>query len=90
MRGIMEFDKSLLTELIGKKVVIKTHYGIGTKNDMAVGDYKGILLEFDGNFAKIEYDVKTFVEGSTRTTTSILLINLIYMISVEQYVEKPE
>ena len=86
---MMEYDKKLLTELVGKKILIRTHYGVGTKDDIALGDYKGTLLEFDEDFLKIEYDVKKFVEGSNKVSKSILWVNMGYIITIEQYQEKP-
>ena len=86
----MEYDKMLLEELVGKKVLVKTHYGTGTKDDQAPGDYKGQLLAFDGKFLKIEYEVKKFVDGANRLSKSILWVNLGYVITIEQYPEKQE
>ena len=86
----MEHDKALLTELVGKKVLIKTHYGIGTRDDMALGDYKGLLLAFDEDFLKIEYDIKKFIQGKSTLSKSVLLINLGYIITIEEYQERPE
>ena len=87
---LMEYDKVLLTELLGKKILIKTHYGAGTKDDQAPGDYKGELLAFDGDFLKIEYEVKRFIDGANRTSKSILWVNRGYVITIEQYEEKEE
>ncbi len=90
MDNAMDYDKTLLAELVGKKILVKTHYGAGTKGDMAIGDYKGTLLAFDEDFLKVEYEVKKFVDGATVVSQSVLLINLAYVITMEQYQEKPE
>jgi hypothetical protein len=84
----MEQDKMLLDELVGKKVVIKTHWGTGTKDDMLLGDYKGILLGHDDKFMKVEYEIKKFVEGTNIISKSTLLINTSQIITIEEYEEK--
>lgn len=83
-------NNNFLNELIGEKVLVKTHFGAGTKDDMVVGDYKGIILAFDGNFIKIEYEVKKFVEGANQLSKSVLLLNIADVITIERYQEKPE
>ncbi|MFI5412818.1 MAG: hypothetical protein ACHQX1_02915 [Candidatus Micrarchaeales archaeon] len=80
----MEQDRQTLKELLGKKLLIKSHYGIGTKGDMMLGDYKGILLGYDDNFIKIEYEITRFVEGANVVSKSILLINTNYIITIEE------
>ena len=83
----MEQDKHLFDELIGKKIVIKTHGGTGTKGDMIIGDYKCILLSYDDKFIKIEYEIKKFSEGASVITKSMMLINIAYVITMEEYRE---
>jgi hypothetical protein len=85
----MEGNKLLVNELVGKKILVKTHGGAGTKEyKVQVGEYKGTLLDFDGSFMKLEYEVSRFTGGETKVTNEILLLNAAYIITVEEYVEK--
>jgi len=84
----MEQNEPLLKDLVGKKVLIKTHGGAGTKITMAAGDYKGILLGYDDKFIKVEYELSKFIEGKNIITKAIMLINFGYIITIEEYLEK--
>jgi len=81
----MEQNQSLLKELKDKEVIIKTHGGVGTKITMPAGDYKGILLDYDDKFIKLEYEISKFVGGNNIITKAILLINFEYIMTVEEY-----
>lgn len=83
----MEQDKSLLDELVGKKVLIKNQFGIGTKAGMLPGEYKGVLLSYDDKFIKLEYEVRKFVNNNSMLGKSVILVNLVYVITVEEYQE---
>ncbi len=84
-------DGSLLNELINKKVMVKTHGGVGTNDiSLAIGEYKGIILGFDGHILKLKYEIKKFAQGKNVITTDIIYINLAYIITVNEYVEKEE
>lgn len=83
---MMDGDRSFVSELIGKTVLVKTHIGAGTKDaSLTAGEYKGILIGFDGSFLKIEYEIRTFTSGSTVITRDIILINMAHVITVEEY-----
>ena len=84
----MEQGKFLFGELIGKKLLIKTHYGVGNAVGMLPGDYKGVLLDFDDKFVKLECEVKRFVESSSVTAKTVILINIGYIITLEEYQER--
>ncbi len=87
----MESGKWFLTELIGKTVMVKTHWGLGTNDiSLASGDYKGVLLGVDGNIIKLEYEIKKFVVGKNLVTKDIILINIAYIVTVNEYVNKEE
>jgi hypothetical protein len=76
---------SFLTDLFGKTVLIKTYGGTGTKEaNLVTGEYKGILLGFDGNFIRLEYEVVKFMKGDTIRTKEIILVNSDYVISVNE------
>lgn len=85
----MEDNKSLIKEFVGKIVLVKTHWGLGTQDaSLKAGEYKGLLLGFDGQFLKIQYEVRTFLNGANVLTTDILLINTAYILSVGEYRSK--
>jgi hypothetical protein len=84
----MEKTGLLLEGLLGKTVLIKTQGGIGTKDGMMLGDYKGTLLEYDGKFIKLEYNIRKFVEGTSALSKATIFINANYIITVEEYEEK--
>ncbi len=86
----MEQDKSFLAELVGKMILVKTHYGTATSVDMKPGDYKGILLGYDGTFIKLEYDFRKFVSGAGVAGKTTVLINIAYIISIEEHPEVAE
>ncbi|MGI0100130.1 MAG: hypothetical protein ACREBH_00165 [Candidatus Micrarchaeaceae archaeon] len=83
-------NSNLLNELVGRKVLIKTNFGGGTKDNIAVGGYKGTILSFDGNFVKVKYEVKTFLDSGSKMTSSEVLINIADIITIEQYQEEKE
>lgn len=76
---------SFLSEMIGKTVWITTAGGIGTKDALIAGDYKGVLLGFDGEFIKLEYEIRKFAGGTTNTSKGTVLINKRYIITAEEY-----
>lgn len=84
----MDESKSLIADLVGKKIVLRTREGAGTRDDMMVGDYKGTLLGFDGKFLKLEYEIKSFIEGKSIIDKRIILINTRYIITAEEYESK--
>ncbi len=80
----MEISK-FLNELIGKNVNIIVKDGPGNVPDSMVrGQYKGVLLEYDGRFAKLEYDVSTFSNGKGYSHKEDVLINADYIITAIQ------
>ncbi len=81
----MEQNIPFISELIGKTVWITTSGGLGTKDALVVGDYKGTLLGFDGEFIKLEYEIKKFAEGAGSIEKGVLLINVKYIITAEEY-----
>jgi hypothetical protein len=81
----MEQETLFIGELVGKTVWITTAGGVGTKEDLMVGDYKGTLLGFDGQFLKLEYETKKFAEGSTILGKEVILISIRYVITAEAY-----
>lgn len=81
----MEPNIYVMAEFVGKEVVIKTHLGEGTRDTQIEGAYKGTLIEYDGNYVKLEYSVKKFVEGNTVEEKRIVLINNQYIISLELF-----
>jgi hypothetical protein len=80
----------LISELVGKMVLVRSRGGVGTKGPMLSGDYKGLLLGADDEFLKLEYEVSKFVEGKNVITKEIVLIDLKYVITVEEYKETTE
>jgi hypothetical protein len=82
---IMEQNGLFIAELIGKTVWVTTYGGLGTKDSMVVGDYKGTLLGFDGEFIKLEYEIKKYAEGTGSIDKGIILINTRYIITAEEY-----
>ncbi len=84
----MEVKESLIAGLVSKKILVKTQGGIGTKEYKGgIGEYKGNLLGFDGTFLRLEYEVSRFIAGATKVNNEIILINVAYIISVEEYRE---
>ena len=81
----MEQETLFIGELVGKTVWIATKGGLGTKEDQMAGDYKGLLLGFDGEFLKLEYETKKFVQGASSVTKGVILINVRYVITAEEY-----
>lgn len=80
----MEISK-FLNELIGKSVLIIVQDGPGNVPDSIIaGQYKGILIEYDGRFVKLEYDVSTFANGKGYTHKEDVLINADYIITAIQ------
>jgi hypothetical protein len=87
----MEPNNSLINEFMGKTILVRTHWGMGTKDiSLTAGDYKGVLLAFDGNFIKLEYEIKSFVNGINVVTKDIILINLTCILTLGEYRPKPE
>ena len=85
----MEQDRSFITQLVGKTVWVTTATtagGVGTK-DASAGNYKGVLLDFDGHFLKLEYEMKKFVSGAGLISKGVILINVTYVMTVEEYKE---
>ena len=81
----MDGRELLIRDLIGKKVLIKSHLGAGTKEyKIEVGEYRGVLLDFDGVFLKLEYEVSSFTAGATKINKEILLLNLAYLITIQE------
>jgi hypothetical protein len=86
----MENTGILLEELLGKLVLVRTQGGIGTKDGMMPGDYKGTLLAHDGKVIKLEYEVRKFAEGTSTLSKAMIFINLDYIMTVEEYTEQPQ
>lgn len=84
---MMEKDNWLINELIGKTILVKTHGGVGTLDvSLKAGEYKGILLGFDGRFLRLEYNIRKFVNGVGSSNKDIILINTQYVISIDEFV----
>jgi hypothetical protein len=84
----MEDGKLLINELMGKKVLVKTHGGSGIKDIVLVeGNYVGTLLSFDGTFLKIEYTIRKFQATDAKDT---VLINLAYVITIEEFRQRED
>ena len=76
----------LLNELMGKKVVVKTNGGSGIRDQLLeAGSYPGVLIGSDNNFIKLEYTLQKFVGGSPTDVQQTILINIAYIITVEEY-----
>lgn len=87
----MDVNKALVNELLGKTILVRTHWGMGTKDiSLTAGDYKGVLQAFDGNFIKLEYEIKTFVNGVNVITKDIILINVTCILTMGEYRPKKE
>lgn len=87
----MDVEKSLIKEFMGKTILVRTHWGMGTKDiSLTAGDYKGVLLAFDGNFIKLEYEIKNFVNGINVITKDIILINTVCILTLGEYRAKEE
>jgi hypothetical protein len=85
----MEDSKWFISELIGKLVLVKTHWGMGTKDvSLRAGEYKGLLLGFDGAFIKLEYEMMKFSAGSGAIAKDVILINVAYIVSLDEYRNK--
>lgn len=79
----------LLNELMGKKVLVKTKGGSGIRDQiLEEGTYPGMLVGSDINFIKLEYDITTFVNGAETKLKQSILINIAYIITVEEYKAK--
>ncbi len=83
--NIMEQNDSLIKELVGKKILVKTHGGLGNRSDMVLAQYKGIMISYDDKFIRLEYEVSKFVEGLNALSKSIILVNIAYIITIEEY-----
>jgi small nuclear ribonucleoprotein (snRNP)-like protein len=91
----MEENKSptseLLNELVGKKIVVKTHGGSGIKDVLLIeGDYTGTLIGFDHNFIKLEYRIIKFLNGVSTDLKGVILINMEYIITIEEFRPREE
>lgn len=87
----MESNKWFINDLVGKTILVRTHGGLGTKDArLILGDYRGVLLGFDGGFLKLEYEVRQFTEGKNATTREVILINAAYIVSINEYKGKDE
>jgi hypothetical protein len=87
----MENNMSFIGDMTGKTVLVKTHGGVGLKEaGLMAGEYKGVLLGFDGTFIKLEYDVKKFLNGNAISSKDIMLINAAYIITLNEYRSKEE
>jgi len=74
---------------MGSLILVKTRGGTGTKDVTLVGgEYKGTLIDFDGTFIKLEYETKKFWNKDITITKETILINLAYVITLEEYKEK--
>lgn len=85
----MEQEKSFVGELIGKAVWVTTAAtagGTGTR-DASAGKYRGTLIDFDGRFLKVEYDVVKFSGGTSVPGKDVILINASYVVTLEEYKE---
>lgn len=82
----MDQDKSFIGELIGKSVWLTTSGALGSK-DASAGNYKGTIIGFDGQFIKLEYELKTFVAGASVPGKGVIVINAAYVMTVEEYRE---
>jgi small nuclear ribonucleoprotein (snRNP)-like protein len=78
-------ENEFIEELVGKAVLIKTRGGTGTQENVLTGEYKGTLIGFDGKFIKVEYEIKRFVEGASKTFKKTVVINIEYVITVAEY-----
>ena len=79
----------LLNELMGKKVLVKTRGGPGIRDQiLEEGTYPGILVGSDNNFIKLEYNITTFVNGAETNLKQHILINMAYVITVEEHKQK--
>lgn len=81
----MANSKGFMDDLTGKRVLIKTQGGAGTKDArLAAGEYQGVLLGFDGDFIELQYETKRFTAGTGTTTKEIIFINVAFIISVNE------
>ncbi len=84
----MEENKLLISELLGRKVIVKTSGGQGIKDVILVeGNYVGNLLSFDGTFIKLEYTIRKF---QTSDAKDIVFINVAYIITIEEYRQRED
>lgn len=87
----MAKNDALLEDMVGKMVLVKTHGGFGTKDaSLMAGEYKGLLLGFDGTFLKLEYDVRKFISGANVISKDVLLINVAYVVTVNEYINRDD
>ncbi len=76
----------LLNELMGKKVLVKTNGGSGIRDQLLEeGTYPGILIGSDQHFIKLEYSVQRFINGNPVDSKETILVNIAYIITVEEY-----
>ncbi len=88
---IMEEKRLLINEYLGKKIVVKTSGGAGIKDIVLVeGNYVGDLLAFDGTFLKLEYLIRNFLNGVKTETKDVILINIAYVISIEEFKQRED
>lgn len=87
MYGNMEQNTLYINDLIGKRVRVTTSGGAGTK-DAIVGEYRGTMLGFDGEFVKLEYDIRKFAGGASVKSEGIIIINVKHIITAEEYTEQ--
>lgn len=81
----MEANTWFINEMIGKTILVKTQGGSGTKDaSLMVGEYKGVLLGFDGIFLRLEYATRKYSGGTNAVFKDVVLINVTYIISVEE------
>lgn len=83
-------ENKFIEELVAKSVLIKTHGGTGIQENVLSGEYKGILIGFDGKFIKVEYETKKFVEGASKIFKKLVVINIEYVITVAEYTPEEE
>lgn len=85
----MEQSEWFINELVGKTILVKTQGGVGTKDaSLMVGEYKGVLLGFDGVFIRLEYETKKYSGGTNAIFKDTVLINVEYVITVEEFHSK--
>ena len=86
---MVEDNKWLMSEFVGKTILVKTHGGMGTRDvSLKVGEYKGVLLGFDGAFMKLEYEITKFSGGASQVTKDVILINVAFVITVNEFHER--
>lgn len=82
-------NSELLESLVGKIVLVKTHWGLGTKDaSLLAGDYKGVLLGFDESFIQVEYEINKYENGTNVISKDIILINMSCILTIGEFREK--